>query len=70
VHPGQEFVFVHAGCVELDYGDRTLTLGAGDSAYFDASVSHKFRAVGAEAPEVIVVAQNDPDVGRHVGRQV
>lgn len=70
VHAGQEFVFVHAGCVELDYGDRTISLGAGDSAYFDASVSHKFRAVGAEAPEVIVVAQNDPGVGRHVGRQV
>jgi transcriptional regulator with XRE-family HTH domain len=61
MHAGQEFVFVHAGTVELDYGDQTIRLGPGDSAYFDASVSHNFRSVGAAAAEVIVVADNDPD---------
>ncbi|MEB3984126.1 XRE family transcriptional regulator [Mycobacterium sp. 663a-19] len=59
-HSGQEFVFVHAGRVELDYGDETIALGAGDSAYFDASVSHKIRAVGDERAEVVVVAQTAP----------
>lgn len=59
-HAGQEFVFVHAGRVELEYGDRTVALGTGDSAYFDASVSHKIRAVGAERAEVVVVAQHQP----------
>lgn len=59
-HAGQEFVFVHAGTVELDYGDQTITLGIGDSAYFDASVGHKFRAVGAERAEVVVVAHAEP----------
>jgi transcriptional regulator with XRE-family HTH domain len=59
-HAGQEFVFVHAGRVELDYGDRTITLGTGDSAYFDASVSHTMRAVGAGAAEVVVVAAAGP----------
>ncbi len=61
-HAGQEFVFVHAGTVELDYGDQTIALGTGDSAYFDASVSHKFRVVGAERAEVVVVAQTEPGV--------
>ncbi len=59
VHTGQEFVFVHAGTVELDYGDQTRALAAGDSAYFDASVSHTFRAVGTAPAEVVVVAHND-----------
>ncbi|WAJ47170.1 XRE family transcriptional regulator [Mycobacterium sp. Aquia_216] len=59
-HTGQEFVFVHVGPVELDYGDQTIELGTGDSAYFDASVSHKIRAVGAEPAEVVVVAQTEP----------
>ena len=59
-HAGQEFVFVHAGRVELDYGDQTITLGAGDCAYFDASVSHKIRALGEEQAEVVVVAQTEP----------
>jgi transcriptional regulator with XRE-family HTH domain len=55
-HTGQEFVFVHAGRIELEYGDQTLELGAGDSAYFDAAVSHQLRAVGAEPAEVVVIA--------------
>jgi transcriptional regulator with XRE-family HTH domain len=61
VHAGQEFVFVHAGTVELDYGDHTIRLGPGDSAYFDASVSHRFRSIGKAAAEVVVVADNDPN---------
>ncbi|OBI93188.1 helix-turn-helix domain-containing protein [Mycobacterium asiaticum] len=59
-HTGQEFVFVHAGTVELDYGDRTITLDTGDSAYFDASVSHQLRTVGTAPAEVVVVTHNDP----------
>lgn len=58
-HTGQEFLFVHAGTVELDYGDQTFTLGPGDSAYFDASIGHQVRAVGAEPAEVVVVATRD-----------
>jgi transcriptional regulator with XRE-family HTH domain len=59
-HAGQEFVFVHAGTIELAYGDQAITLGTGDSVYFDASVSHKIRAVGAEPAEVVVVAHSEP----------
>jgi transcriptional regulator with XRE-family HTH domain len=59
-HAGQEFMFVHAGTIEFDYGDQTFTLRAGDSAYFDASVSHKIRAVGAARAEVVVVAHAEP----------
>ncbi len=60
VHTGQEFVFVHAGAVDLEYGERTVRLADGDSAYFDASVSHRIRAVGAARAEVVVVAVNEP----------
>jgi transcriptional regulator with XRE-family HTH domain len=59
-HAGQEFIFVHAGTVELDYGDQTFTLGPGDSAYFDAAVGHKIRPVGAHPAEVVVVAHAEP----------
>jgi transcriptional regulator with XRE-family HTH domain len=63
-HPGQEFVFVHAGTVELEYGDHAVTLATGDSAYFDASVSHRLQAVDAAHTEVVVVAYNDPSADR------
>lgn len=59
-HTGQEFVFVHCGAVELTYGDRVISLGAGDSAYFDASVGHQLRAVGAEPAEVLVITNAGP----------
>jgi len=57
LHDGQEFVFVHAGTIELEYGDATWTLTAGDSAYFDAAISHRIRTVGPEPAEVVVVAE-------------
>jgi transcriptional regulator with XRE-family HTH domain len=60
VHSGQEFVFVHTGTVELEYGGRTTRLTGGDSAYFDASVGHRIRAVGAIPAEVVVVAAGEP----------
>jgi transcriptional regulator with XRE-family HTH domain len=59
-HTGQEFVFVHAGTVDLEYGDQTITLAAGDSSYFDASVGHKLRQVGKEPAEVVVVTHAEP----------
>ncbi|AAS03374.1 helix-turn-helix domain-containing protein [Mycobacterium avium] len=66
-HAGQEFLFVHAGRVELDYGDQTFTLGPGDSAYFDASVSHKVRSVGPEPAEVVAVAHAEPGSAAFAG---
>jgi transcriptional regulator with XRE-family HTH domain len=63
-HPGQEFVFVHSGTVELEYGDHIVTLAAGDSAYFDASVSYHLTAVDAARAEVVVVAYIDPSADR------
>jgi transcriptional regulator with XRE-family HTH domain len=59
-HSGQEFVFVHTGTVELDFDDQTITLGAGDSAYFEASVGHQLRQVGADRAEVVVVTHAEP----------
>ncbi|BBY31995.1 DNA-binding protein [Mycolicibacter minnesotensis] len=60
LHDGQEFLFVHAGTVELEYGEATWSLTVGDSAYFDASISHRIRSVGPEPAQVVVVAENSP----------
>lgn len=59
-HPGQEFVFVHRGSVELNYDGSVTSLDTGDCAYFDASVPHRLRSVGAEPAEVIVVTYDEP----------
>lgn len=62
-HPGQELIFVHSGTVELSYNGESIELGPGDSAYFDASLSHKLRQVSAELPVVVVVAHDQPRSG-------
>ncbi len=67
-HPGgsvarvgdDEFVFVHAGTVELNYDGRLVELAAGDCAYFDAATQHKLRQVGDETAEVVVVTSPAP----------
>ncbi|MGU3650595.1 helix-turn-helix domain-containing protein [Mycolicibacterium sp. A43C] len=59
-HPGQEFVFVHAGAVELNLDGTVVALQTGDCAYFDASVSHKLRQIGDVGAEVVVVAYSAP----------
>jgi transcriptional regulator with XRE-family HTH domain len=58
-HIGQEMVFVHAGSVELRYGDQIITLETGDCAYFDAALPHQLRQRGSARSEVLVVAQAD-----------
>lgn len=60
LHDGQEFVFVHAGTLDLEYGDRTWRLQAGDSAYFDASISHRLHAVDGRAEAVVVTSGEPP----------
>lgn len=57
-HPGQELVFVHVGSVELSYNGDIIELGAGDSAYLDATVPHKLRQSSAESAVVLVVAHD------------
>ncbi|MUL45882.1 helix-turn-helix transcriptional regulator [Mycobacterium sp. CBMA293] len=59
-HPGQEFVFVHSGTVELNYDGRLVELAAGDCAYFDATTQHKLRQVGDETAVVVVVTSPAP----------
>lgn len=63
-HPGQEFVFVHSGTVELNHDAHIILLETGDCAYFDASAPHKLRQVGDQPAAVIVVAHHTPALRR------
>ena len=54
VHPGYEFLYLLQGDLEIRHGDRTHTLEAGDSVYFDAATPHAYRCAGA-APAVALI---------------
>jgi transcriptional regulator with XRE-family HTH domain len=61
-HAGDEFIFVHAGTVELLLPGSTITLDRGDSLYFDANTPHRLRSISPERAEVVVVV-HDRDAG-------
>jgi transcriptional regulator with XRE-family HTH domain len=59
-HPGEEFVLVLSGTVEL----RTeyyapARLAPGDSAYFDSMMRHCFVAVSGEEPQILSMCLSD-----------
>jgi len=54
-HEGEEFIVVQSGSVEVIYGDRTLTLDTGDSAYYNSIVPHYVSCVGGEKAAIYAV---------------
>ena len=59
-HAGEEFVFVISGEMEIVFADRKHALSAGDSVYFDASIPHRSRSLGAVPAEALVVVSVPP----------
>jgi mannose-6-phosphate isomerase-like protein (cupin superfamily) len=65
-HDAQEEVyFVHAGTIEIEFGDGTRhTLGPGGLARVDAPVHRKVRNVGDVDATYVIVGAKDGYVGR------
>lgn len=62
-HPGEEFVYVISGAVELNLEFYApIRLEAGDSVYFDGRMGHAYVSVGAEDALILnIVAGVDGD---------
>ncbi|MGW3071513.1 helix-turn-helix domain-containing protein [Kitasatospora sp. NPDC001132] len=60
-HTGEEFFFVHAGTAVLEFPERSVELGPGDSVYFNSALPHRCRSTGPEPAEILVVIHDDPD---------
>jgi transcriptional regulator with XRE-family HTH domain len=54
-HPGVEFIYTLHGTLVVGVGGVDQTLAAGDSMYFDSSVPHSYRRLGARACSALVV---------------
>ncbi|MET9789595.1 helix-turn-helix domain-containing protein [Streptomyces canus] len=61
-HPGDEFVYVVAGEIEIDLqtteGPRLHVLGPGDSIYYPGGTPHRWRAVGDGSRVRLLTVQN------------
>ena len=54
-HPGIEFFYVLSGKLEMSAGEDTHQLAEGDAIYFDSTVPHGYRRVGAKRTTALVV---------------
>jgi transcriptional regulator with XRE-family HTH domain len=55
-HQGQEFTYVLEGETVLCLNDSTYLLSAGDMAYYDASIPHKWENNSSKQSEILVGA--------------
>jgi transcriptional regulator with XRE-family HTH domain len=54
-HPGSEFLYVLTGSLRITIVKDDYTLDAGDSMYFDSSLSHRYANAGDDACTALVV---------------
>ena len=54
-HHDEEFMHVLHGTLRLEYGERSVQLEVGDSAYFDGDEPHRVVCVGETPAEVLIV---------------
>ena len=54
-HTGVEFIYMLSGRLELRVGGEAHELAEGDAIYFDPSVPHAYRGIGADSTTALVV---------------
>jgi len=57
-HLGEEFLFVHAGQVEVDFMSERVLLEQGDALHFNAQTPHRLRSVGPLPAQLLVVVHH------------
>ncbi len=57
-HPGEEFLFVLKGEMELVYDKERIRLETGDAIHFDSSVPHRGQNTGRHVSECLVIVIN------------
>jgi len=53
-HPGEEFIFVYRGELELTLGEKVLHLKQGETIHFDSETKHKLRNLSDERCDLLV----------------
>ena len=54
-HEGEEFIYVLAGTIEINYGKTIYTLSEGDSIYYDSVVDHNVHAAKDSTAKILAV---------------
>jgi transcriptional regulator with XRE-family HTH domain len=63
-HPGQEFVMVLSGSIQLHFENGTVVaLNASESAYFNSTLGHKYLSTSPEPADILTICTNVNDLG-------
>ncbi|SHI98288.1 transcriptional regulator, XRE family with cupin sensor [Malonomonas rubra DSM 5091] len=54
-HEGEEFIYVLEGAIQINYGQTTYELEAGQSIYYDSIVPHDVHAKGDQTAKILAV---------------
>ena len=54
-HPGQEFDYCIEGAIEISIAGHTVTLGEGDSIFFDSSLPHGMKALAGKQARFLAI---------------
>jgi transcriptional regulator with XRE-family HTH domain len=66
-HLGCEFLLLLTGRLDLQHGEITHHLEAGDSAYFDADTIHSYICVGDQPASAVIVTLQQPVTTQYTG---
>ena len=59
-HPGCEFLYLLTGQMDVQHGEVTHHIGAGDAVYFDATTIHSYSCVGEQSATALIVTLQQP----------
>lgn len=59
-HPGEEFLIVLSGGIEIQFPERMEQLAQGDSVYFRANIPHQIRRCSSAPASALVVISKFP----------
>ncbi|WP_263373848.1 helix-turn-helix domain-containing protein [Granulicella aggregans] len=59
-HTGCEFLFLLSGRLDIQHGEVTHHIDAGDAIYFDADTVHSYQCSGEESATAIIVTLQQP----------
>lgn len=63
-HPGQEFVMVLSGSIQLHFENGTvIALNPSESAYFSSTLGHKYLSTSPEPAVILTICTNVNDTG-------
>ena len=68
-HLGCEFLYLLTGQLDVQHGEVTHHVGAGDAVYFDATTIHSYQCAGDETATALIVTLQQPPAATTSHRQ-